>query len=106
MIIKYDIEIKDEAIIENINKIINQIFKLLPMREEGLDWVSPLKTLIIDIGGMSKLLSDSHTLIFLLLCKLEELLTLTGEDDFFVFRKTIFEALGILTSLKEDFLNE
>ena len=30
MVIKYDAEIKDEAILANIDRITNQIFKLLP----------------------------------------------------------------------------
>jgi hypothetical protein len=47
MIIKYDINIDDSAIIVNISKIINQIYKLLPTREEGSDWQKPLETLII-----------------------------------------------------------
>ena len=38
MVIKYDTEIKDEAILANIDRITNQIFKLLPNREEGADW--------------------------------------------------------------------
>lgn len=105
MIIKYDIEIDNNAILDNINRLVNQIFKLLPMREEGSDWVAPLQTLIVDVGGMSRLMAN-HSEIFLLLCKLESLLTLTEEEDFLVFRKTIFEALGILTSFKEDLPNE
>lgn len=105
MIIKYDIEINNDAILDNVNRLVNQIFKLLPMREEGSDWVSPLQTLIIDVGGMSRLLEEQSS-IFLLLCKLESLMNLTEEEDFLVFRKTIFEALGILTTLKEDILNE
>ena len=53
MIIKYDINIDNSAIIVNISKIINQIYKLLPTREEGSDWQKPLETLIIQVAGMS-----------------------------------------------------
>ena len=100
MIIKYDIDIDKEAIIRNIDRITNQIFKLLPSREEGLDWYCPLQNLIIEITGMNNLLIN-HTDLFSLLCKMEGLLTLTKEDDFPLFRKTIFECLGLLTSLKK-----
>ena len=99
MIIKYNIEIKDEAILKNIDRITNQIFKLLPSREEGNDWKSPLSNLIIEVGGMSELLSD-HVSLFSLLCKMESLLTLDGENDFLVFRKIIFECLGLMNGLK------
>ena len=38
MVIKYGADIDKEAILANINRITNLIFKLLPSREEGLDW--------------------------------------------------------------------
>ena len=100
MVLKYNIEIDNNAIIENIDRIISQIFKLLPSREEGGDWETPLQNLILEVGGMSKLLPD-QTILFSLLCKMETLLTLTTEDDFFDFRKIIFECLGLMKQLKE-----
>jgi hypothetical protein len=100
MILKYDVDIDNEAILKNIDRITNQIFKLLPNREEGGDWESPLQNLIIEIAGMANLLSD-HTNLFPLLCKLEALQKLKAEDDFFLFRKVIFECLGLCNALKE-----
>ena len=100
MIIKYNIDIQNEAIFNNINRITNQIFKLLPSREEGEDWQSPLKNLIIEIGGMTSLLNN-HTILFCLLCKLESLQSLNKESDFLYFRKVIFECLGLCNELKE-----
>lgn len=99
MVIKYDIDIAADAIGENISRLTNQIFKLLPSREEGGDWETPLHNLILEVGGMNRLLVD-QTLLFSLLCKMEALLTLTGEDDFLAFRKLIFECLGLMNSLK------
>jgi hypothetical protein len=37
MITKYNTEIDNKLILEDIKKIINQTYKLLPSREEGLD---------------------------------------------------------------------
>ena len=34
------------AIDFNLKRVINQVYKLLPMREEGRDWEKPLETLI------------------------------------------------------------
>lgn len=99
MVLKYNIEIDNDAIIENIDRIINQIFKLLPSREEGGDWITPLQNLILEVGGMNKLLCD-QTILFSLLCKMEALTVLTGEDDYIAFRKLIFECLGLLKQLK------
>lgn len=99
MDLKYNIQISEDAITDNIDRMINQIFKLLPSREEGGDWETPLHNLILEVGGMNRLLND-QTILFSLLCKMEALTTLTGEDDFFYFRKLIFECLGLLKQLK------
>ena len=37
MITKYDNEISNDIIIVNIKRLINQTYKLLPNREEGID---------------------------------------------------------------------
>jgi hypothetical protein len=100
MVFKYDIKFDNSAIEKNLDRITNQIFKLLPNREEGGDWSSPLQNLILEVTGMSSLLSD-HTDLFPLLCKMEALLVLTEENDFPSFRKLIFECLGLMNSLKK-----
>ena len=91
--------ISSEAILNNLNRITNQIYKLLPNREEGLDWEKPLSTIIIELTGMSSLISD-QTELFSLLCKLEALKTLKDETDFMLYRKTIFECLGLMDVIK------
>ena len=101
MVFKYDIEFDKDAVIKNINRITDRIFKLLPSREEGGDWETPLKNLILEIIGMDQLWVD-QTNLFSLLCKLEELQTLTEENDFFTFRKLIFECLSLITQIKNE----
>ena len=100
MILKYEIEIDNEVIKKDIERLTNQIFKLLPSREEGSDWEAPLENLIREIGGMSKLIGDQISFLSLL-CKLESLLDLTEKDDFFAFRKTIFECLSLISGIKQ-----
>ena len=100
MVIKYNIDIEKDAIIKNIDRITNQIFKLLPSREEGGDWKVPLQNLIIEVSGMNELLFD-HVSLFSLLCKMEGLLNLDNEKDFLQFRKTIFECLGLINEVKK-----
>ena len=99
MVLKYGIEISNEAIIKNIERITNLIFKLLPSREEDSEWMIPLQNLIVEVAGMKNLLND-EVILFTLLCKLESLLTLTGEEEFYLFRKVIFECLGLCNTLK------
>ena len=97
---KYGLYFEKEAIISNIDRITNQIFKLLPSREEGEDWVTPLQNLILEITGMKALWIDQVKL-FSLLCRLEALLSLTEENDFLAFRKLVFESLRIMNEIKE-----
>ena len=99
MIIKYYADINEDAIQVNLKRITNQIYKLLPNREEGSDWERPLQTLIEELAGMDRLFIDQHEDLFSLLCKLEGLFTLTGDEDFFLYRRTIFECLGLMNSL-------
>ena len=99
MVIKYDTYINDSDIVSNIDRITNLIFKLLPSREEGGEWQIPLKNLIVELSGMSRLLNNKE--LFSVLCKLEGLLTLTEEDDFLQYRKTIFECLSQLNKIKK-----
>ena len=102
MIIKYNIDISESAIQSYLKRIINQVYKLLPMREEGSDWQKPLETLMEELKGMSKLLIGQQEIFFSLLCKLEGLFTLTQEEDFLQYRRTIFECLGLLNLLNKN----
>ena len=95
-----ELEFDNKAIIDNIDRITNRIFKLLPSREEGGDWQTPLNNIIIEIQGM-KILWDDQPKLFSLLCKLEALNSLTEEDEFLIFRKIIFECLGVLNDIKK-----
>ena len=101
MEIKYNADINSNSIRNNLKRITNQIYKLLPNREEVSVWIAPLNTIMEELAGMDRLLIDQHEILFPLLCKLEGLFTLTEENDFFEYRRTIFEALGLVSSLIE-----
>lgn len=103
MKIKYDAEIQNAAIYTNLQRMINQIYKLLPVREEGLDWKKPLQSIIEELAGMHNLclVQAYHEALFSLLCKLEGLFTLVQEEDFFLFRKVVFESITLVNTLKE-----
>lgn len=100
MVFKYDLEFDKEAVKSNIDRLTNQIFKLLPSREEGEDWETPLQNLILEITGMRALWTDQIKL-FSLLCRLEALLSLTEDEDFLAFRKLIFECLRLMNEIKQ-----
>lgn len=97
--LKYNAIINNSAIDDNLKRITNQIYRLLPVREEDGEWKKPLITLIEELSGMDSLLIDQHTILFSLLCKLEGLLIL--DEDFQLFRRTIFESLNLVSNLRE-----
>ena len=100
MELKYNLNIDNGTILANLHRLTNQIYKLLPNREEGTDWQKPLGSIIEEIAGLNRLYSGQQSiLLFKLLCKLEGLYTLTEENQFFLYRNTIFESLNILGKL-------
>lgn len=103
MILKYNIDIGNNVISHRLQNLINQIYKLLPSREEGIDWEKPLETIIEELAGLERLMDGGYSEIFLpLLCKLEGLFLLTKVEDFSCYRRTIFECLGLMNELKKE----
>lgn len=100
MLTQYDVEIDNNIIISNLNRIQSQIFALLPMREEEKDWQKPLETLAVELLGMQKLFLQLNDLVSLV-CKLLGLLDKDKEEDFYLYRRTIFECCGLVNKLKE-----
>lgn len=101
MKIKYNLEIDNMVIKKRIYKLINQIYKLLPMREQGRDWQKPLQTLIEQLSGMKRLITNQDDLFFLILCKMEGLFSLKAEEDMPIYRRIIFECLSLLNDLSK-----
>lgn len=102
MEIKYNINIHEEIVLDLLKKLTNQIYKLLPYREEGVDWVKPLETIMEQLSGLQRLTQLDEENYFLLLTKLEGLFELSSDEDFGLFRRIIFECLGILEVIRNN----
>ena len=98
MIIKYGADIPAELIKKNITRLTNQLWKIIPMREQNEDWKKQLNTVLIEITGMNELLIYKSE-GFQLLSKLEGMLQ-TEDMSFDLYRKTVFECLSLLSELK------
>ena len=93
MITKYGFEFSIEEIQKEIVRLTNQLWKLIPMRENNEDWDKQLETVIIDIAGKDEIFV--HNSQFLqLLSKLEGLRV--TQVEFAIYRKTIFECINLL----------
>lgn len=100
MNIKYNITLSRTIIQNDIKRIVNQIYKLLPLREENKDWQKPLQTIIEELAGMKRLfLGQQEQSFFILLCKLEGMFELVQSIDFDLYRRTIFECLSLLNQI-------
>ena len=93
--------ISNEDFNKNIVRLTNQLWKLIPMKENNEDWLKQLDTVSIEIAGMNALVKSEQTSQFLqLLFKLEGL-KIKQDINFEVYRKTVFETINILQGLKK-----
>lgn len=86
-------EFSDELIEKDVIRLINQLWKLIPMRENNEDWKKQLNTVIIEIAGLGSILNQEPQFLQLI-SKLKGLEIV--ETDFALYRKTIFESIGLL----------
>ncbi len=92
---KYEIEFSQETIQKTVRRLTNQLWKLIPMRENDEDWYKQLQTVTLEIAGLNELFISPTFLQ--LLSKLEGLQI--KEVSFELYRKTIFECINILQEL-------
>ena len=98
---KYDFEISNESFNKNIIRLTNQIWKLIPMKENEEDWEKQLDTVTIEIAGMNELIiSDEEPQFLQLLSKLDGI-KVCQDISFEVYRKTVFEIISLLQGLKK-----
>lgn len=104
MITKYSAYVDNDIVNKNLHRLIGQVYKLLPYREEGIDWEKPLITIQNELAGMNSLFSDYtefNCTLFSLECKLEGLISGKAKDDFEQFRGDIFECIGKIKTLQD-----
>lgn len=87
----YSSSIEKDTLIDNLMRLTNQIWKLIPMRENNELWVEHLNTVIAEISGLYEIL-DLDSLI--LLSKLEGLKY--NNIDFMTYRSSVFKCINIL----------
>lgn len=96
---KISITIPAVVITADVNRLTNQLWKLIPMRENEEDWQSQLSTVLIEIAGLYSLF-DINEEYLILLSKLEGLRQI--DTDFSIYRKTVFECISLLREIYHD----
>ena len=98
MITKYqDLSFDDDIIKNDIKRLTNQVWKLIPMRENKEDWKSQLESVIIEIAGIQEVFFDQLDLLIIL----SSLEGLKGKEEtpFMNYRKTVFSVISLLGKL-------
>ena len=99
MIDNYGIDITSESIERNITRLTNQIWKLIPMKENNEDWEKQLDTVNLEIAGLGVMFAAKPQFLTLR-AKLEGIKE-KPEISFEIYRKTVFECLTLLTDVRK-----
>lgn len=75
----------------------NQVFKLLPLREENGEWAKQLQIVLLEMRGLSTLSPDDAAVAITIMTKLEGLYE---EGNFLIYRKTVFEVMSLIEDLQ------
>lgn len=97
---KYCIDFPLETREQDLKRLINQLWKLIPMRENEEDWINHLNIMIEEISGLVEIYKNK-TEGLILLSKLEGL-TSNVCDDFMIYRKTVFRCIDLLAQVIKD----
>lgn len=95
MMTYYGQECDLELIRTDLRRLVNQIWKLLPMRENEEDWQKQLNTVLNELHGLHKLFGDQLNFL-ILLSKLEGL---EQAENFMSYRLIVFSSISLLTEL-------
>ena len=99
MIDNYGIDITNESIERNITRLTNQIWKLIPMKENNENWEKQLDTVNLEIAGLGIIFAAKPQFLTLR-AKLEGIKE-QPEISFELYRKTVFECLTLLTDVRK-----
>ena len=92
------IVIPNIVVTSDINRLTNQLWKLIPMRENKENWLIQLDSLIVELAGLKSLSENTDEKFLILLSKLKGLQV--EETSFQLYRKTVFECISLLREMR------
>lgn len=81
-----------------ISRLTNQVWKLIPMKENQENWIGQLDTVIVELFGLKALSSSTDEKFLTLVSKLMGLKEM--EIEFSIYRKTVFECISLLREMR------
>ena len=91
----HDLKFANSIVVKDLRRLINQIWKLLPMRENEEDWQKQLDNVLIELQGLHMMFGDQLNFL-ILLSKLEGLYEV---KNFMTYRTVIFSVISSLTDM-------
>lgn len=95
----------NEVLMKNRRRLVNQMWKLIPMKENGENWIAHLDTLIEEVYGLGEIFSEELDFL-ILVSKLEGLKSEICENDFMLYRKSVFRCIDLLTRVMDSVKEE
>ena len=92
------IVLPDSVVQTNLNRLTNQMWKLIPMRENEENWLVQLDTILLELSGLNSLSTNADEKLLVLLSKLKGLKEY--EVEFQIYRKTVFECISLLREMR------
>ncbi len=92
----YNFSFPMEVIRSDVKRLTNQLWKLIPMKENEEDWSKQLNSVIIEIAGKGTIFNADQRFLQLL-SKLEGLKVV--DLEFSLYRKTVFECINLLQEI-------
>ena len=96
---KYQFEFPSEVIDRQITRLTNQLWKLIPMRENEENWEKQLNIVKIEIAGLNRIFLQTPQFLQIL-AKLEGISEIENME-FSDYRRTVFEVISLLQQLKK-----
>jgi len=96
---KYGINFSNSVVEQNVGRLTNQIWKLIPMRENNEDWRSQIDRDIIELLGMYEIFDFDATFLAIV-TNLEGLKS--SEVEFEIYRSKVFESITLLRECVKD----
>ena len=91
--------IPEAAVTANINRLTNQMWKLIPMRENGENWQQQIDSILTELLGLQDIYCIVDEKFVILLSKLKGLKAEEG-IMFETYRNTVFKCISILRGMR------
>lgn len=94
-----EIIFESSDVVSNMKRLINQIWKLIPMKENNEDWKKQINLVIVEIVGLQEVFSNRLNLLKIL----SELEGLKKYDtiEFMQFRSIVFSIISLMAKENE-----